>query len=578
MRALRTSLLILAFQVNICFGFIQSQVFGDQSLKFVLPNNRVVIDYDLSGLNIDSSVIDSFLFKFSDEISSSLGIELSFSSASTGSSYKLITSNDTSVFSSSSIAAVTKISFEDTGDIISSEIIINLNVDLSDDSMSFNYFGNVISHEVGHMLGLDHSTSWGSSMAPNLTPGQHTWEADDISGALFSLGLDYKYPGVISGVVVGGDEEKRIYGSNVDLIDFESMKVVQSQVSNRNGEFEFVNVDKSKKYIIGYGPFDFSSSYRDEYLSSFKSFCHGREDYVYTILSSCYNSYEDIPTVLQLTDDNLSIDKIGIKCDLSSDKFLYDYTINSKVDNEFLQNYDFSDERVLLKGLSAYEQSISLPLNLSANSSDTVLRVSLLSQLSRSPFFVSGQISNNSTSQETTFGEDSLQTINNFTFPSDEGVPNFNFSEFVYLNTGDNDLTINLDFISKDSFLEDAAQALINEDFLYSGPANELGSFIIGLELGKINSEGIFESSFSDRSLYENDYFSCSSANNSFEIPEPPEQLSTGSNRSPSSGGCNLIASEGNGDNISIYSNSIWEILFLVFIYVAIRRLTLLIF
>ena len=169
MRALRISLLVLACQANICFAFIQSQVFGDQSLKFTLPNNRVVIDYDLSGLNIESSTIESFFLEFSEEISNSLGVELSFSNASTGSPYKLTTSNDTSVFSNSSIAAVTKISFEDTGEIISSEIIINLNVDLSEDSMSFNYFGNVISHEVGHMFGLDHSTAWGSTMMPNLT-------------------------------------------------------------------------------------------------------------------------------------------------------------------------------------------------------------------------------------------------------------------------------------------------------------------------------------------------------------------------------------------------------------------------
>ena len=290
-----------------------------------------------------------------------------------------------------------------------------------------------------------------------------------------------------------------------------------------------------KNILLVTASFDFTPSYREEYLSSFTSFCYGREDYVYTILSSCYNSFEDTPTVFQLNDDNLLIDNIGIKCDLTSDKSLYDYTINSNFEDEFLQNYDFSNERILLKGLSAYEQSFSLPLSLSSNSSDAVLRVSLISQLSRSPFLVSGKVSNNTLSQETIFGEGSMQTVNDFTFPSYEGIPNFNFVEHVQLSSGNNDLTINLDVISKDSFLEDAAPAIIDEGYLYSGQANELGSFIIGVELGKLNSEGEFEHSLGNN-IYENDYFSCSTANNSFEIPEPAEQLSTGSSRQPSSG------------------------------------------
>ena len=91
---------------------------------------------------------------------------------------------------SSTVAGVTEVAFNENKEIISAEIRINLGVNLTNDINAYNYFGNVIGHELGHLFGLDHSTSLYSTMTPHLVSGQSTWEHDDTTGFIASLGKE----------------------------------------------------------------------------------------------------------------------------------------------------------------------------------------------------------------------------------------------------------------------------------------------------------------------------------------------------------------------------------------------------
>ena len=84
-------------------------------------------------------------------------------------------------------------------------------------------------------------------------------------------------------------------------------------MTDRNGDFIFNNVDKSKKYIIGYGPFPFNENYPDLYKINFKGFCYNRDNYKYSILSSCISSYDDGPKILKMgSSGNLDLGGIGL--------------------------------------------------------------------------------------------------------------------------------------------------------------------------------------------------------------------------------------------------------------------------
>lgn len=554
------------------FGFIQSKVSDNTFLKFTPVGEEVVVDYDLSSLDVDEAKVDSYLLELSNKLSEDLGFEVIFFKGISGSAYQIKISDDSTIFTSSSIAAVTKLSFEDDGDILSAEIIINSDIELSEDEKSINYFGNVIAHEMGHMFGLDHSTSWGATMTPDLSPGQHTWESDDISGAIYSIGLDYKYDGVIRGVVVGGSDEKKIFGTNIDLIDIETMLIVQSQVSNRDGEFEFVNVDKKKKYIIGYGPFDFTSSYREEFLASFTSFCYGRSNYIYSPLTSCHNSFNDSPVIFEFNDDLIEIGSIGIKCDISSNKYLYDYTINTEQENDLLEHYDISLGPLYFNGVLADERSINIPFVIDSSSGNDVLRVSIGSQIFNSSLFLSGKVVNKSTSQEYILGENSFQSLNEFIFPAYEGVPYYNYIENVFLGPGRNEIVLELESISNSTVLQNIVDSSINHDDLYGGVVNEIGSFFLGLELGAIGNDGTFEPYSNVARNLSNDFFSCSMANNSFEIPPKAEASVSSSERVVSSGGCSVLAGDRSANVGFDYIYTLFEILFLIFLYGAFRR------
>jgi hypothetical protein len=576
MKTLKISIffILVIFFSSTSFSFVQSKLVSGVFLRLNNNGSDIIFDYYLDDLNIDDSVVDSYFIELSSRLSSGLGQAVLFNKGDSGSDLSIRCSGDLSLFSSSTVAAVTQISYDDDGQILAANIILNLNIDISSDELQYNYFGNTISHEVGHSLGLDHSTSWASTMTPHLSPGQHTWELDDYTGAAYALGLSQAFSGEITGVIVGGDAFKSIFGAVVDLVDLTNMKSVQSQITGRDGSFTFINVDKSKKYMIFYGPFDYSSYYQTDYLASYNSFCQGGSSYQYTVLSSCFNSYNDAPRILSFgNDDYLDIGQIGIKCDVESSDVLFNYTINDESEDNLLEKVPFDSKSIYLKSIVADERNIKIPIILENISSDEVLRISIYSQLLKSPILLSGKITHNESAAEYILGSKSNISLDDTDFPSFEGLPNYNYEQYINLSSGTNNLEVELSSFYLSNLLNGSLGSSFSEKNFYFSPGSDLGTFILGVSVGKIDEMGVFMAPSDSGTSISNDYFSCSSAINSFEIPGPAVSESSTGGKALEAGGCSAIASSGEKAPYGHFY-FLMEFLFYIISYGAFRRLT----
>jgi len=556
------------------FSFVQSKSIAGQKLYLEPRSAEIIFDYNLTPLELDTSAVNNFFENFKTILSNELNVKLVFNEDVSGSKFSIETSSDTSLFSSNSVAAITQISSDSFGEIIGAKIIINLNNQVSSEPLDYNYFGNIIAHEVGHSFGLDHSTAWASTMTPFLNPGQYTWEPDDITGGRYILDKQFEGKGEISGRFVGGEYDKKIYGVVVDLVEIENMRINQSTISNKRGEFKFLNVDKSKKYFIFHGPFNFSSAYQKEYLSVYNNFCFNNTSYEYTALSSCLNTENDGPHLIDFESSSIiDLGNIGIKCDLTSSEALYDYFINGESEINLFEKIDFRNQNLFLSGVIADEREITIPLSFKVDSADEFLNVSLISQMLRSPVVLSGTILNKDNGQEYRLGNEKLANVNGEDIPMSEGLPSYDFSELVELKVGENNFELKLESFYVDSIIERIQGTSLTDKNFHFSPGSKTGSFIIGLVVGKLDNSGKFIQNVKNNTSVSSNDFSCSSAVNSFEVSESLSDSASGSNNFSTGGGCSVIAGEQGVISIDHYLYFILEILCYGLLYCAIRRL-----
>lgn len=194
-----------------------------EELYWPNPNQILYLNTANSSL-ISSSNLSTILNSSKNEFSSygaSLSSIVTTGNAANGRNDVYFTSSS-SVFTGSSILGVTKVSFEQSsGVIIEADILINDSVFFTSIAGSGNYIGDVLTHELGHFLGLGHSQVHGSTMFYSLSNGQYTLDHDDISGVehLYSSSSSE-----ITGTVVGGSGIG-VFGAHVQAISASTGKV-----------------------------------------------------------------------------------------------------------------------------------------------------------------------------------------------------------------------------------------------------------------------------------------------------------------------------------------------------------------
>lgn len=210
------------------------------------------------------------------------------------------------------VLGVTEVKHSTSGVIESSKIFINDDYSFSTSTGLYGHFlGDVVTHELGHMIGLGHSEVLDSTMFYSSFTGHHTLAQDDISGVRGKY--EKQAYGRIFGVIQGGDGVG-ILGTHVQVISRTTGESVAT-VSRANGEFEVKGLNINDTYYIYTSPAKNLGSLPSYFSNSQSKFCPG--PYKGSFFSQCGFENKGIPQGISLGNLNteVNVGVVTINCD-----------------------------------------------------------------------------------------------------------------------------------------------------------------------------------------------------------------------------------------------------------------------
>lgn len=339
----------LSFLSMQALAYVHTKTNAGDNLKWNLRENNIKLQIDTNSngdrsLNLTQSNINSIITESIEQWNghSNIVITPEFTSnlpvLGEGATLRF---TDSTAYFGSGVLAVTSISHDPkTSNIFNADILINESISngtlftnapsLSSGS-DYAYLGDVVTHEIGHLLGLAHSEVIGSTMLYSIFKGQHEIAADDIAGLknIYNKTYQRRY----KGRVVGG-EQIPVFGANVQMILHSTGEVYAAQMTNENGEFYFDDPPRNDYFVIYVTPPkslinlpSYYSTVKTDYCSgsyrpSFFSKCGGREKGRPQLFSTSY-VYEDLmqgPASANVYD----LGDISIRCSDNTDpQYLY---------------------------------------------------------------------------------------------------------------------------------------------------------------------------------------------------------------------------------------------------------------
>lgn len=526
---------IFIFQVlneNSCFGFVRARTSLGEPIYW--KSTKSEIDFYINPNN-NNGLSDEEISKI---LNSSLGNWNSFSNIK----LKGITTSDslqarrndiiftTSAIFSNGVLAVTSVSYVgNTGEILEADIFINDNLNFTanaGDTRVNNltagiYLGDVMSHELGHAVGLGHSQVNGSSMLFSAFNGQYSLHEDDQLGisAISPISND---GGSIEGTVIGSKNLFGIIGAQVQFISAEKGRVVGAVFTDANGKFSISNLALNDTYYIYINPVNIEVSVPAYYLTAQRNFCVSG-NYRGGFFSKCDSRQEGYPQGIFLSSDQKSINTglITIKCSLESppdylDKKLYGVLQNSEFNLGMKQNNGsfgnayvgmFNDVEISDGNLDI----ISIDLQDYAVQSNLYLDLKFLSQDLYTPLRVSLAVYRNGSLVETfpdSAGSIKLDSDNN---------PNLNLVARVPMSLISTENVFQVQ-IKPISLTSDSRYSVDNYLPASSSFMDELAFYFLIASISIKNANGTFNTvARRDYKLYE-DNKSCPDAPNSFAL------------------------------------------------------------
>lgn len=225
-------------------------------------------------------------------------------------------SSDPSVFNGTGVVGVTLVSFKNgNGEILEADILLNDTFSFTTDVNEVNYLGNVITHEMGHFLGLGHGQVAGSTMLFALSRGQNQVADDDAAGvySLYPTGSATKSS--LTGKIVGGNNLVGVFGAHVQAISMTTGRVGGAAISDTDGSFAIHGLSRNDKYYIYNSPIA-QIGLPSKYSSVKSDFCASSRKYRGSFFQSCGSSFEGHPQSVLMNSSSVAVGKITIRCGL----------------------------------------------------------------------------------------------------------------------------------------------------------------------------------------------------------------------------------------------------------------------
>ena len=490
-----------------------------------------------------------------------LNINMEKSSSNSGSgilnnTLGLYFSNDSRYFSSKNISAITKIMYKNSsGEILDADIIINNDSKISEESKDINYFGNIISHEIGHLLGLGHSEVKNASMFRVLGVGQHLVSKDEVLGLKNIYDADLN--GSIAGKIIGGPDRTGIFGAHVQVISLKNGSVIAGVYSDYYGNFKISHLDLNDNYYLYVSPAKVLSSLPDYYYLARNDFCYGRTKYKGSFYQGCGSSKIGYPEGITISSQSPSINigEVTIRCGLSSShgylKSLYsnnsfNIKLNDSDKNKFIEkSFVGVYKRPSISNGVLNTTGVNIVIDvsdLSVEDESTYLDIKYISDGLFSKGIVAKSISNESKEIP-----DLLDVLNK----SNEGRPTYDFIYRHKLEKENNNLIyINLATRNEEIFFKDYLQDGSSVEFLYPDYSNYIEDnyfYFLTLNLSKKTSDSNYN--LIKQKLWPNniDNKKCPKASNAYSVVgESDNRLSISSQK-------NVVAeNDSNNQNDSI--------------------------
>ena len=151
-------------------AYIQNRTQSDELIKWPIRTEKLDIYVNPSNTKMISSedvnaIITASIRQWNGKSKISLN-QKSTSSTNTEGVNEIYFSTDPSIFGNgTAVVAVTQVFLKNnTGEIVEADIIINDLTPFTTTKKALDYLGNIVSHELGHFLGLGHGQVPGSTM------------------------------------------------------------------------------------------------------------------------------------------------------------------------------------------------------------------------------------------------------------------------------------------------------------------------------------------------------------------------------------------------------------------------------
>jgi len=179
---------------------------------------------------------------------SSSATSISPQNAGDGVNLITVSTDNVAAFGSSDSPGRTRVFYDSGGAIVEADIALNPGATFSSDGTAGTYdLESTFTHEVGHLLGLEHSAVIGATMQPRQAKNgvyglpaitQRALSADDIAGARSLYGSSAEIGSISGKLLINRDAQANPSNIVVFAEEFQTGKIVAGAIASASGDYQ----------------------------------------------------------------------------------------------------------------------------------------------------------------------------------------------------------------------------------------------------------------------------------------------------------------------------------------------------